>query len=43
MSWNKRGALSLFKVKETILNGEWDYWWKEEREYNIKICPSNYL
>ena len=24
MSWSRNGALSLLKVKETILNGEWD-------------------
>jgi hypothetical protein len=35
MSWSKKGALSLLKVKETILNGEWDDWWRTER--NIKI------
>jgi len=37
MSWSKNGALSLLKVKETILNGEWDDWWKTERERNIKV------
>jgi hypothetical protein len=36
MSWSKKGALSLLKIKETILNGEWD-WWEVERERNIKI------
>jgi hypothetical protein len=37
MSWSKKGALSLLKIKETILNGEWDKWWKTERERNIKV------
>jgi len=37
MSWSKRGALALLKIKETILNGEWDKWWETERERNIKI------
>jgi hypothetical protein len=37
MSWSKPGALALLKIKETILNGEWDTWWKTERERNIKI------
>jgi len=37
MSWSKNGALSLLKVKETILNGEWDDWWETERERNIKV------
>ena len=38
-SWSKKGALSLLKVKETILNGKWDSWWKEERDHSIKIAP----
>ena len=37
MSWSEKGALSLLKIKETILNGEWDLWWGEERERNIKL------
>ena len=37
MSWSKKGALSLLKVKETILNNEWDIWWETERERNIKV------
>jgi len=37
MSWSKRGALALLKIKETIINGEWDDWWGTERERNIKI------
>jgi len=37
MSWSKTGALALLKIKETILNGEWDDWWKTERERNIKV------
>lgn len=37
MSWSKKGALSLLKIKETIINGEWDDWWKTERERNIKV------
>ena len=37
MSWSKNGALSLLKIKETILNGEWDDWWETERERNIKV------
>jgi hypothetical protein len=36
MSWSKTGALALLKIKETILNGEWDKWWENERERNIK-------
>jgi len=37
MSWSKPGALALLKIKETILNGEWDKWWESERERNIKV------
>ncbi|MBA7538900.1 ISLre2 family transposase ISCde3 [subsurface metagenome] len=37
MSWSKTGALALLKIKETILNNEWDDWWKTERERNIKV------
>jgi hypothetical protein len=37
MSWSEKGALSLLKIKETILNNEWDIWWETERERNIKV------
>jgi len=37
MSWSVPGALALLKIKETILNGEWDNWWETERERNIKV------
>ena len=37
MSWSKNGALALLKIKETVINGEWDKWWETERERNIKI------
>jgi len=37
MSWSKPGALALLKIKETVLNGEWDKWWETERERNIKV------
>jgi hypothetical protein len=37
MSWSEKGALSLLKIKETILNNQWDIWWKTERERNIKV------
>ncbi|MDD4765747.1 MAG: UPF0236 family protein [Atribacterota bacterium] len=38
-SWSKKGAFSLLKVKETILNGKWDSWWGKERNHPIKITP----
>ena len=41
MSWSKKGALSLLKIKETILNNQWDLWWEEGREQNIKISKFN--
>ena len=41
MSWSKQGALSLPKIKETILNNEWDLWWEEGREQNIKVGKFN--
>ena len=37
MSWSKSGALALLKIKETVINGEWDKWWETERERNIKV------
>jgi len=37
MSWSKPGALALLKIKETVINGEWDDWWEKERERNIKV------
>jgi hypothetical protein len=39
MSWSEKGALSLLKVKETIVNGEWDAWWLEGRDQKIEISP----
>jgi len=38
-SWSKRGALSLLKVKEMILNGKWDAWWKRQRNHPIRVTP----
>ncbi len=38
-SWSKKGAFSLLKVKETILNGNWDSWWKKHRNHPIKLTP----
>jgi len=37
MSWSKPGALALLKIKETILNNQWNNWWETERERNIKV------
>jgi len=38
-SWSKKGAFSLLKVKQTILNGNWNSWWKKERNHPIKVSP----
>ncbi|MFQ6610259.1 MAG: ISLre2 family transposase [Fidelibacterota bacterium] len=37
MSWSKKGAISLLKIKETILNGDWNNWWQEDRDKTITI------
>jgi hypothetical protein len=38
-SWSKKGVFSLLKVKEIILNGKWDTWWKKDRNHPIKLTP----
>jgi len=37
MSWSRQGAFALLKIKETILNGEWDNWWKTQRRQRKKV------
>lgn len=37
MSWSRKGAISLLKIKELIINGDWDKWWEEERDKKIVI------
>ena len=37
MSWSPRGALSLLKIKETIVNGEWEDWWHKNRDEKIEL------
>ena len=37
MSWSKSGARALLKIKETIINNEWDKWWETERKRTIKV------
>ena len=36
-SWSKKGALSLLKVKETIINNSWENWWHNERFHPLKL------
>jgi len=38
MRWSRKGALSLSKVGEKIVNNEWDSWWpKEISKYKLII------
>jgi len=37
LCWCRQGALSLLKIKETILNNEWNLWWETERERSIEV------
>jgi hypothetical protein len=37
MSWSRKGAISLLKVRETIINGDWDTWWQDDRDKKIFI------
>ena len=37
MSWSPAGALSLLKVKEKIMNHEWDSWWDKDRDQKIEV------
>jgi hypothetical protein len=39
MSWSRQGALALLKIKQIILNGEWDTWWATGRRQRIKLSP----
>ena len=39
MSWSLKGALALLKVKEKILNKEWDSWWIVDRNQKIDSQP----
>jgi hypothetical protein len=41
MSWSIPGALSLLKIKETILNNQWDLWWEGGRKQNLKVGKFN--
>jgi hypothetical protein len=37
MSWSGKGALGLLKVKQLIVNDEWDAWWTRQRSEKIEI------
>lgn len=37
MSWSEQGAQSLLKIRQTIINGQWENWWYKERGKNIEI------
>lgn len=37
MSWSEQGAQSLLKIRQTIINGQWENWWYRERGKKIEI------
>ncbi len=37
MSWSEDGAQALLKIRQTIVNGQWDNWWYKERNKKIEI------
>jgi len=37
MSWSEDGAQSLLKIRQAIINGQWDNWWYKERDKRIEI------
>ena len=39
MSWSRKGALGLLKVKQLIANDEWEAWWTSQRSQTIELCP----
>lgn len=39
MSWSEQGALGLLKIREKIVNGQWDSWWTKDRDQKIEIKP----
>ena len=40
MSWSPKGALALLKVKEKIVNQEWNAWWTKDRSQAIDLKPN---
>ena len=42
MSWSPKGALALLKVKEKIMNKEWDSWWIKDRNEKIDLKPNTW-
>ena len=37
MSWSEDGAQALLKIRQTIINGQWDNWWYKELNKKIEI------
>jgi hypothetical protein len=37
MSWSPDGAQALLKIRQTIINGQWDDWWYTKRGQTIQI------
>lgn len=37
MSWSEQGAQALLKIRQTIMNNQWENWWYRERNKRIEI------
>ena len=37
MSWSEDGSQALLKIRQTIINGQWENWWYKERDKKIEI------
>lgn len=37
MSWSIKGARSILKIQEMILNGKWKEWWYKRRDERIEV------
>lgn len=37
MSWSKKGALALLKIKQILANDEWEDWWNNQRDTPLEI------
>jgi len=37
MSWSEQGASALLKIRQTIVNNEWEDWWYNKRNQKIEI------
>ena len=37
MSWSEEGEQALLKIRQTIVNNEWEDWWYKKRGKKIEI------